>query len=117
MDRIVVEGLIVPMRVGVTDEERREPQDVRLDLELHLPLAAAGRSDDLAQTVDYSAVTGEIARLVSGLEARLLEHVAERVAEALLRSPGLERVTVRIAKVLPPVPERVEAISVRIERP
>lgn len=117
MDRIAVRGLVVPVRVGVTPEERREPQEVRIDLELHLPLEEAGRSDDLGDTLDYSQVTSSVAELVGASEAKLLEHLAERVAETLLGSPDVEGVTVEIAKMRPPVPERVEAISVRIERP
>ncbi len=117
MDRIVVEGLVVPMRVGVTPEERAHPQEVRVDLEVHLHLEEAGRSDDLAQTLDYAEATRFLAELLRGMEAHLLEHVAERVAASLLEASVVEAVTVEVRKVQPPVPESLEAIGVRIERP
>lgn len=117
MDGIIVEGLVVPARVGVTAEERAQPQEVRVDLELHLDLDEAGRSDDLSDTLDYSEVTSSVSRLLKDMEAHLLEHVAESVAAMLLRRREVEGVTVQVKKLLPPVPERVEAIGVRIERP
>lgn len=117
MDRILVEGLVVAMRVGATADERAEPQDVRVDLELSVHLDEAGRSDDLSDTLNYAEVTRTVADLLAPMEANLLEHVAERVAGHLLGSAQVEGVVVEVRKVVPPVPERVDAIGVRIERP
>lgn len=116
-DTVHVRGLVLPTRVGVTDEERRREQDVVIDLCMNGDLRRAGESDDLADTVDYSSVTSKVAELVQRGEFRLLEHLAARVAGLLLQMDGIDRVTVEVGKRHPPVPETVSEITVRIERP
>ena len=116
-DAISISGLRAQTHIGVTPEEREQPQQVVVDLELEADLRAAGRSDALEDTVDYANVTSMVTRLVEASQAHLLEHLAEDIAEALLRLEGLRAVRVEIAKDPPPVVENVRRISVRIERP
>lgn len=116
-DAIRVRRLVVDMHVGVPEEERKTPQAVWFDLEIHRSLAAAGRNDDLRDTLDYSVITARVAEVAQNLEAHLLEHVAQRVADVLLEMPEVASVTVEVGKRNPPVDEEVEAISVLISRP
>ena len=116
MDSIFVRQLRLPVRVGVTDEERARPQIVLLDLELSRDLAPAGRSDDLDETVDYGAITSGVARLLEGLEVLLLERLAQEVAEFLLNQTGVVNVTVSVAKETPPIEEEAAAVGVTIVR-
>ena len=48
---------------GVLPEERDRAQPLEIDLDLWADLSAAGRSDDLADTVDYGAVCGRVAEV------------------------------------------------------
>jgi len=116
-DRIAIRGLRVPTRIGVTDEERAREQIVVIDVELALDLATAGRTDDLSDTVDYDRLTWEIAGLVRASEVKLLEHLAETVAQRVCTVKTVDRVTVEVMKESTPVSEDVGAISVRITRP
>ena len=83
-----------------------------------MDLAAAGASDDLADTVDYgAALRGR--RDASATDGRflLLEALAERVAEALLAADGrIEAVTVAVRKLEPPVAQQLATSGVRITR-
>lgn len=115
-DRIVLRDLRVSTRVGVGDEERSHPQGVLIDVTIEVDLSAAGASDDLTDTIDYAAVIDRVARLVEGAETRLLEHLAQRVADEMSGVEGAERVTVKIAKESPPVPEDIGEVAVEIER-
>ena len=103
--------------LGVTEEERGQPQEVVVDIALAADLRTPGRSDYLADTVDYSRATTIAADLIGASNASLLEHLAEQVAGALLGLEGVDYVTVEIAKDPAPVGENVDNISVRIERP
>jgi FolB domain-containing protein len=98
MDRIEIPDVPLRARVGVTDEERREPQELRVALVLHLDLAPAGTSDDLTHTVDYDAVCGTVARTVASRPFRLIEAVAEAVARAVLGAYAVDEVEVRVEK-------------------
>ena len=116
-DRITISRLKVPTHVGVTDEERSQPQTVIINLELILDLKPAARSDDLADTVDYDRVTTEVAELVRSSETKLLENLAEMIASHVCTLTRVERVSVEVIKEAPPIPEDVGPIAVRITRP
>jgi len=98
MDSIEIPGIPLRAKVGVTDDERNEPQDVRVSLLLRLDLATAGKSDDLADTIDYDAVCGTVERTVTSREFHLIEALAEAVALAVLSTYAIEEVEVRVEK-------------------
>ena len=116
MDSIKIEGLWVETHVGATNDERDELQSLVIDLELQADLRTAGRSDDLGDTINYAEVTSLVAKLVTGSNVKLLEHLAEEVADAVLSLEGVQATSVQIAKETPPVGENVRNIAVRIER-
>jgi dihydroneopterin aldolase len=80
---------------------------------------AAGTSDDLADTIDYAAVAAAVERVLTGERHRLLERLAERMAEEALRcADGRARsVTVTVRKLRPPVPLDLASAGVRVTRP
>ncbi|SFD76018.1 dihydroneopterin aldolase [Thiohalospira halophila DSM 15071] len=84
MDTIYLTDLRLEATLGVPAWERALPQPVRLDLELEVELAAAGASDDVADTVDYAAVTERLRAVAADGEYRLLEALAERLAATVL---------------------------------
>jgi dihydroneopterin aldolase len=98
MDSIEIPGIPLQARVGVTDDERREPQPVRVSVVLRLDLALAGASDDLAYSVDYDAVCETVGRAVESREFKLIEAVAEAVARAVLDAHAAAEVEVRVEK-------------------
>lgn len=116
-DRIEVRGLRATVIVGVNPEERDRKQPIELDLDLHLDLAAAGRSDDLSDTVHYGEAAEVALRAVSECRALLLERVAHLVAEALLGyDDRVAAVTVSVRKLRPPVPLDLATTGVTITR-
>jgi len=115
-DRIFIRDLKVEAKVGLTDEERAEPQALTINISITADLSAAGASDDIDRTVDYGKVAVEAAELVRATEVRLLETLAEKIASQITASEGVEMVSVEIAKDAPPIPERLRDVGVRIER-
>jgi dihydroneopterin aldolase len=85
-DRIELRGLRALGIHGVLPEERERPQPFEVDIDLEVDLRRAGRSDDLADTVDYGAVAGAVAAAVAGPRLDLLESLAERIAGAVLHA-------------------------------
>ena len=116
-DRIAISRLRVPARLGVAEEERAESQMLVLNLEIEADLARAGQTDTLEDTVDYHRAVSLVSDVVRQSEAHLLEHLAQRVAAALLDIEGVRGVTVEIAKEPPPIEEDIRSVSVRIHRP
>jgi dihydroneopterin aldolase len=113
MDLIRIKGLRLQTHIGWTDDERSRPQWLVIDVDIALDLGKAARSDDLADTLDYHAAVTEIAELVRASRARLLEHLAWCIAELIGGKPGVEAVTVEVAKESPPLEEKAR-VAVRV---
>ena len=60
MDKIHLGGLTCLAKVGVFDWERRIGCPCEINLEISLDLSSAGKSDDLGDTLDYTALYSEI---------------------------------------------------------
>jgi dihydroneopterin aldolase len=103
---------------GFNPEERALGQRFTVDVALAVDLRVSGESDDLADTVSYSAVYKLVRRMVEGEPRHLIEAVAESVAAAILATfPAVARVTVTVRK--PEAPLRgamLDAAGVRLTR-
>jgi dihydroneopterin aldolase len=115
-DRILVVGLEVFAHHGVQAAEKKQGQRFLVDLDLELDLGQAGRSDQLADTVDYGSLLGEVGRVVAGERWDLIERVAERVAETALSYSLVEAVTVTVHKPEAPIETAFTDLAVRIHR-
>ncbi len=98
MDKVLIEALVCSVRVGVPDQERMHPQKILLDLEIGLDLAGAGRYDRAEETIDYAAVCAEVKKTVEGKPFKLVEAVAQSVAERVLEKFQPVEVKVRVRK-------------------
>ena len=115
-DSIRIDGLRVFGHHGVLAHERELGQTFTVDVALELDLAAAGASDDLADTVDYGALTGALAAVVSDERYDLIERLAQRLAETCLEDRRVAAVTVTVLKPHAPVPAPVDDVRVTIRR-
>ena len=77
-DRIELRGLRVAGICGVLPEERERPQPLEVDLDLVADLSEAGRTDDLAATIDYGRVCADVEQVIAELRPQLLERLAEQ---------------------------------------
>ena len=114
-DRILLSGLRVHGRHGVLPHEAQLGQVFVVDLELAVDLAEAGRTDDLERTVDYGSLAGRVAEVVGGRPRRLLEAVAEDVAQLVLADERVREVRVRVTKPQAPLPADA-CVAVEITR-
>jgi dihydroneopterin aldolase/2-amino-4-hydroxy-6-hydroxymethyldihydropteridine diphosphokinase len=115
-DRISIHGIVVSTIVGVLPHEREIAQPIRVDLDLFVDLHDAGRSDELADTVNYGEVAVQVASAFRESKDVLLERLADRAAEIAVGFGRVEAVDVTVTKLRPPVPENLESTSVTITR-
>jgi dihydroneopterin aldolase len=105
MTRLVIQGLELRGRHGVSAEERARAQPFAIDLELELE-GEFGSTDELEATVDYTKVIERV-KEINERSFKLIEAFASAVAEAILAGfPKVGRVTVRVRKLHPPLPPR-----------
>jgi 7,8-dihydroneopterin aldolase/epimerase/oxygenase len=104
MDRIVLEGLVFFGRHGVNPEETTLGQRFNVDLSMTLDVSTAARSDNLDDTVSYSAIYKLVRAEVEGDPSKLLEHLAGRILAVVLRSDKrITEATVKVTKPSPPL--------------
>ncbi len=101
---------------GCSAEEQAVGQPYEVDVEMALDLRAAGESDDLTATVDYSTVVKLVSDINAAAPYHLLEAFAERIAKDAIRRYPIREIIVRVRKPHPPVGMVVGAAEVEIIR-
>jgi dihydroneopterin aldolase len=118
-DRIVLTNMRFQGRHGVGDDERTRLQPFEVDVEVGLDLRAAGLTDDLDKTVDYSDLFELCRSVVEGPSRRLIETLAESIAQSVLDRTvdlGVEEVVVRVRKPRAPLRGELDHAAVEITR-
>ncbi len=117
MDKIIGRGLRFYGCHGVLEAEQVKPQPFEVDFELYVDLAAAGQSDELQQTVDYAQVFQIVRQVVEEEHYKLLEAVAERLAQVLLEQfSSILEVAITVYKPQAPVEGDFKYFAVKIHR-
>jgi 7,8-dihydroneopterin aldolase/epimerase/oxygenase len=116
LDRISLAGLRVFARHGVLEHERRDGQEFVIDAVLWVDSRAAAADDDLSLTVDYGAVAGRLVRLAGDPPVRLIETLAQRLADGCLSEPGVEEAEITVHKPQAPLPYPFSDVVVTIRR-
>lgn len=103
---VFVRDLVLPASIGVLPHEHAAPQRVRINIDLAVeddgarPLSRTrvGR-DELSRVVDYGKVAAAARSIVSAGHVRLVETLAERIAEACLADPRVHLARIRVEKL------------------
>jgi dihydroneopterin aldolase len=98
VDTIVLKGMRFYAYHGVLPDEREQGQEFIVDVVLETDLRRAGGSDELADTVDYREAYDRTREVVEGSPRRLLESIAESIAQRLLALEHVIAVTVSVRK-------------------
>jgi dihydroneopterin aldolase len=115
VDRIILHGMSFQGHHGVKAAEREHSQEFKVDIEVDCDLSKPGRTDQLADTVDYTKIRAVAREVVEGEAASLLESLAVRIAEGVLRLPRVVAVSVTIAK-RPASMQPIDFAAVHINR-
>ena len=100
--KISIVDLEVFYRVGVPDTERAQPQRLLLTIEMESAFSAAAKSDSIADTIDYYAVTQRLLKFGEGREWKLIEKLAADIAETVLAEFKPLAVSVEVKKFIIP---------------
>jgi 7,8-dihydroneopterin aldolase/epimerase/oxygenase len=114
MDIVFIENFIGQTVIGIDSSEQHVPQPVRVNLAIGVPAIRACTTDRIEDTVNYAAVRGALLALFASHRVRLLEALAETIAQLLITDFGAHWVRVSLAK--PAKFDDVEAVGVQIER-
>jgi dihydroneopterin aldolase len=118
-DRLSVLGMRFEAMHGVLDSERVDAQPFEVDLVLHADLSDAGRTDALADTVDYRGLHELVDSIVMGPSFNLIEGLAGAIARAVLTTTDprlVGAVEVRVRKPEAPLPGELDTVEAALLR-
>jgi dihydroneopterin aldolase len=102
MPQISIIDLEVFYRVGVPDEERAQTQRLLLTVEMEFDFSKAAKTDSIADTIDYFAVSQRLLKFGEGREWKLIEKLAADIADTILVEFKPQSVTVEVKKFIIP---------------
>ena len=117
MDKIVINSLKIFAHHGVNPEETAMGQWFVLDIEVWADLKDACLTDELEDTVSYADIIKTVRSAMTEKNCKLLEHAAQRIADAiLLNHSTIRHVRVNLKKPDAPIKADFDYVAVEIER-
>jgi 7,8-dihydroneopterin aldolase/epimerase/oxygenase len=101
---VFVRDMVLTASIGVYPHEHRDQQRVRINVDLAVDdeTAQAGRivgADELNRVVNYEKIAAAVRAIVGVGHIRLVETMAERIAEACLLDTRVRTARVRVEKL------------------
>jgi dihydroneopterin aldolase len=116
MDVIRLKEITAFPRLGVGDLEKSWVQKVTLDVELHLDLGRASRTDRIEDTVDYQRVYELVREVSEARKYHLIEALAAEIARQVLARFDVARICVRVRKLSLPFDAHLNCVEVELTR-
>ena len=113
-DRIKITDLHLRAIIGINPDERKNRQDVLINIVLYVDSRPAAESDDISDSANYRTITKEIIKLVESSKFYLIEKLASEIATICLKSQQVETVSVNVQK--PTALRFAKSVGITIER-
>lgn len=116
MDKIKISDLEVFYRVGVPEEERAKPQRLLITIVMEHDFTSAVSRDNLAETIDYYAVSQRVLKFGEDCHWELIETLAADIAAMILDDFRPRSVSVEVKKFIIPQAAHVSVSVTRTAR-
>ena len=116
MDKIILKGIRFHGHHGVPEAERHVGGHYEIDATLGCTLANPGRTDALADTVNYAKVVARIVEIGTQQSFQLIEALAEKIAAVILEQFAVDEIHLIVKKLHPPIDQPIEYFAVEIFR-
>lgn len=114
LDIIFVRDIRLETLIGAYEFERRQPRTLQVNIEIGRRALRACKTDQLADTIDYSDVVGAVREVFASHAFHLLEPLAELLADRLLTRFDANWISIEISKT--GVVPNARDVGVRLER-
>ncbi len=98
MDIVFINDLRIETIIGIYDWERKVKQTISLDLEMGADIRKSAETDAIEDTLNYKAVAKRLIAFVGESEFQLVETLAEKIAEILLKEFNVPRIKLTLRK-------------------
>lgn len=118
MNTLTIKGMKFRAFHGVHEHEKKEGNDFEVDVIIHSDLSKAGRTDQLSDAIDYTAVHKIISDIMHGESVDLIEHLCFKIGVEIDGfSPDQTKFEVAVRKLNPPLSSQTEYTEARMSWP
>lgn len=114
MDKVIIKDLLVRGIIGVNDWERKQPQDILINITVFTDTHRAAETDDLADCVNYRTLAKQVQSHAESAARFTVEALANDLANICLQEKGVQKAIVRVEK--PGAVRFAASVGVEIER-
>jgi FolB domain-containing protein len=114
MDKIFIKDLAARGIIGVNADERKQPQEIIINVIIYSDTMKAGLTDDISDTVSYSILAKKVRTFAESAQRFTVEALAEDIARLCLDESRVKKVQVRVEKTR--AVRFVASVGVEIER-
>ena len=114
MDKVFIKDLLVRGIIGVNDWERKKAQEILINVTVFTDTSKAGKSDDIKECVDYSALAKKLQAHAESVGRLTVEALANDLARICLEQRGVTRAIVRVEK--PGAVRFSKSVGVEVDR-
>lgn len=114
MDQTFIRDLLVRGVIGLSDQERANPQDILINITLFADITRAGQSDSIDDCVNYRTVAKKVIAHAEKAARFTVEALASDIARLCLEDERVQKVCVRVEK--PGAVRFARSVGVEIER-
>src|SRR5512135_1983962 len=115
MDQVIIKELLCRGVIGITDQERAQPQDILVNVVLFTDTQRAAQTDSIDDCVNYRTVSKKILAFIDQARRHTVEALANDLVAICLAEPGVQKVRIRVEK--PGAVRFSKSVGVEIERP
>jgi len=98
MDTIFIKDLLIRGVIGISEREREQPQDILVNIEISTDISAAGKSDNVEDSVNYRTIAKKVLAHTESIKRFTVEALAEDIAKLCLEDKKVQSVKVRVEK-------------------
>lgn len=114
MDKIIVKDLLLRGIIGINDDERKNEQDILINLVMFADTRAAAESDSIDDAVNYRTITKRVIQHIETSADFLVEKLVSDIARIILTEFNVVRAIVRVEK--PGALRFAQSVGIEIER-
>ena len=97
-DVIYIKDLRIKTIIGIFDWERKEKQEVSIDMEFPFDCKKAAATDSIEDAIDYKTIAKGVIKFVEESSFQLQETLAENIASLIKEKYGVKSIKLRISK-------------------
>jgi FolB domain-containing protein len=114
MDQILIKDLLIRGVIGISEQERSQPQDILINIIMFTDTRKGAESDRIDDCINYRTVAKKVIAYAEKVGRYTVEALAADIAGLCLEESGVEGVRVRVEK--PGAVRFARSVGVEIER-